>query len=236
MEQAAARTKQQERADRILDAATDLLLRWGYKRITIEDIARQAGVGTGTVYLHWKTRDALFETLMLREAVTVWRELLERIRSAPEEVLVHRVMRSMLLIVMRRPLARALFTGDSELLGKFSRSSTALQTQRIAPSQEFFTTLRDLGLLRSDRDLPAQMYAFTATVTGFCLADPMIAEEDQVSLEKKAEALAQTVSDAFEPPEPPARATLQEVVRPRLTQMLEQVCDYCEQLMQEYKA
>ena len=55
------RTKREIRAERILDAALELLQRWGYRKTTIEDIAKQAGVAKGTVYLHWKTRDALFE-------------------------------------------------------------------------------------------------------------------------------------------------------------------------------
>ena len=45
------------------DAATALILRWGYNKTTIDDIARQAGVGKGTVYLHWNTREELFATL-----------------------------------------------------------------------------------------------------------------------------------------------------------------------------
>ena len=40
---------QHERGERILDAAADLVLRWGYKRVTIEDVAKQAGIGKGTV-------------------------------------------------------------------------------------------------------------------------------------------------------------------------------------------
>jgi len=70
----AGRTKQQERAERILDAAAELLLRWGYKRVTIDDIAKQAEIGSGTIYLHWKTRDALFETLMMREAIDRYKD------------------------------------------------------------------------------------------------------------------------------------------------------------------
>jgi hypothetical protein len=36
------------RADRILDAAGSLLLRHGYRKVNVEDIARQAGIGKGT--------------------------------------------------------------------------------------------------------------------------------------------------------------------------------------------
>ena len=51
------RSKRQVRAERILDAAATLVERWGYHKTTIDDIAKQAGVAKGTIYLHWKTRD-----------------------------------------------------------------------------------------------------------------------------------------------------------------------------------
>jgi AcrR family transcriptional regulator len=51
---------------RVLDAAADLLVRWGYHRVTVEDVARHAGIGKGTVYLHFRTKEALFLTVLLR--------------------------------------------------------------------------------------------------------------------------------------------------------------------------
>src|SRR5262245_23833782 len=117
----------QERAQRILDAAADLLLRWGYKRITIDAIAQKAGIGTGTVYLHWKTKEALFESVLLRELLAIWRTLIARMRADPSEVLLHRFLRTQTLIIQSRPLARALFTRDAALLGKLTQSSVAQQ-------------------------------------------------------------------------------------------------------------
>jgi AcrR family transcriptional regulator len=230
------RTKQQERADRILDVASELLLRWGYKRVTIEDIARQADVGTGTIYLHWKNKEAIFEHVMLREAVAVWRELLQRIYADPQEVLIHRIMRSMFLIVRKRPLARALFTHDTALLGKLAQGDATKQTQNLMNAREFMQLLRNLGLLRTDSSLPVQAYAFSATITGFTLIDPLLTEEDQVPLEEKADAMAQTIRLAFEPEVLPTSAILQEQAVPRLIGMLEQICEYCEQQIRERTA
>ena len=48
------------RLERVLDAAAELLLRWGYQKVTIDEIARHARIGKGTVYLHFPTKDALF--------------------------------------------------------------------------------------------------------------------------------------------------------------------------------
>lgn len=221
-------SKQQERASSILDAAADLLLRWGYKRVTIDDIAKQTGIGAGTIYLHWKTKEALFEAVMLREAVAVWRALLAGVRADPEEVLIHRVMRSLFLVTRQRPLACALFTRDVNLLGKLAQGPLMQAAQQMVPSEEFVTMLRDLGLLRTDMSLSLQAYAFAATVTGFSLVDPFVEHEGTLTLEEKAEAMAQTIRDAFEPEELPSRVVLQEQVVPRMIQMLEQVCDACE--------
>jgi len=221
-------SKQQQRASYILDAAADLLLRWGYKRVTIDDIASQTKIGTGTIYLHWKTKEALFEAVMLREAVAVWRALLACVRTDPEEVLLHRVMRSLFLVSRQHPLACALFTRDVNLLGKLAQGPLMQAAQQMVPSEEFVTMLRDLGLLRLDMSLSLQAYAFAATVTGFSLVDPFVENEGVLSLEEKAEAMAQTIHNAFEPEELPSRLVLQEKVVPRMIQLLEHVCDACE--------
>jgi AcrR family transcriptional regulator len=74
-----------ERADRILDAAGELMIRLGYRKVTIDDIAGQAGIGKGTVYLHWRTKERLFEALILRESVGLIAELVDGLRHGPEK-------------------------------------------------------------------------------------------------------------------------------------------------------
>jgi AcrR family transcriptional regulator len=224
-----------DRTERILEAAADLLLRYGYKRITVEDIAEQAGVGKGTIYLHWKTREALFGTLLLREAVAVWREMLERLRADPAEALLHRLMRSLLLITRRRPLARALFTGDGRLLGKLAQSEAVSRSRQAITAQEFLPLLRSLGLVRADVALVSQLYAFGAVLAGFALVDPLLADEVELSLEEKAEALARTIQLAFEPEVLPPAAALPEIAA-RLIRQFEQVIAAYERRLQELAA
>src|SRR5947209_19224145 len=56
-----------ERGDRILDALARLITRWGYGKTTVDDIAREAGVAKGTVYLHWASKGAMLHALLARE-------------------------------------------------------------------------------------------------------------------------------------------------------------------------
>ena len=43
----------------ILDAADRLLAEYGYKKMTMEDVAREAGIGKGTTYLYFRSKEEL---------------------------------------------------------------------------------------------------------------------------------------------------------------------------------
>ena len=43
--------------DAILDATDRLLARFGYKKMTIDDLAQEVGIGKGSVYLHFSSKE-----------------------------------------------------------------------------------------------------------------------------------------------------------------------------------
>lgn len=51
--------KQRTVRDAILDATDELLKRYGYKKMTIDDLAREVGIGKGTVYLHFPSKEEI---------------------------------------------------------------------------------------------------------------------------------------------------------------------------------
>ena len=45
--------------DDILDATDRLLARYGYKKMTIDDLAQEVGIGKGSVYLHFSSKEEI---------------------------------------------------------------------------------------------------------------------------------------------------------------------------------
>ena len=55
-----------EHRDAILASATETFARFGYRKTSIDDIARRAGIGKGTVYLHFESKEELFGEVIRR--------------------------------------------------------------------------------------------------------------------------------------------------------------------------
>ncbi|MCP3098246.1 TetR/AcrR family transcriptional regulator [Myxococcus sp. K15C18031901] len=66
----------------ILEAAGEIFARFGFKKASIEDIARKAGVGKGSIYLHFESKEALFEAIVLRSHEQGISELKTRVQQA----------------------------------------------------------------------------------------------------------------------------------------------------------
>ncbi|MFG1684903.1 TetR/AcrR family transcriptional regulator [Nonomuraea sp. NPDC049269] len=189
-----------DRADRILDAAAELTVRLGSRKVTIDDIAQRADIGKGTVYLHWRTKQQLFEALFVREAVIYIETLLGELRRDPSVVLPHRMISTLFLVVSRRPVLRALLTGNLPLLqGRMAESAT--RGNELLATARFHEVMLRYGLFRDD--VEHLMYGLTATQAGFYLLDTVAPVPDEPDLVAKAEALAHIVRHAYEPAVPP---------------------------------
>ncbi len=191
----------QERAHRILDAASTLIQRWGYNKTTIDDIARQAGVAKGTIYLHWKTREELFSALLTREKLEMGAEIMQTVADDPEGATLRGMMRHMARILMKRPLMKAVFLRDMEILGKMAqdRYSTEAHKERLAGFYAYLELLREYNLVRKDLSLQAEVYIFSAIFTGFFLAQPFMAEDCPLSDDEIADLMAETIHLTLEP-------------------------------------
>lgn len=193
---------QVERGRRILGAAEELLLAWGYRRVTIDEIARRAKVGKGTVYLHWKTKDALLLAVVLDAKLWGQRRQLQRMRADPLEILPSRLMSAAYRDFLGKPLLRALFTDDSDLLGRLTDIARKELAELTAYSNQalrrHLEVLRAHGLVRTDTDVADQHYALLAMSTGFFMAEALYLDRAPQTAEAQADILAHTVRSALE--------------------------------------
>jgi AcrR family transcriptional regulator len=75
--------------DRILDAAERLLGRFGYRKMTVDDIAAEAGIGKGTVYLSFPSKEEVVLSTVDRiveRACMAMEEAAARDASAPDRL------------------------------------------------------------------------------------------------------------------------------------------------------
>jgi len=78
-----------EKPQQIIDAAIRVFARHGYYNSRVSDIAKEAGVASGTIYLYFKTKDDILVTLF-REKMAEWvaflREAITDLPDAPAKL------------------------------------------------------------------------------------------------------------------------------------------------------
>src|SRR5215204_3696429 len=89
--------------DSILDATDRLLARFGYRKMTVEDIAAEAGIGKGTIYLHFSSKEEVVLSHIDR--------IVERLQGQLKEIARSDAAAAELLRLML--LRRVLFRFDS---------------------------------------------------------------------------------------------------------------------------
>jgi AcrR family transcriptional regulator len=196
------------RVERMLDSAAELLVRWGYQRVTIDDVARHAGVGKGTVYLHFRSKDALFLTVLMRVHREIAERMADRMASDPREVLPSRMMRRVYDEMAADPVARSLYLGDAEVLGRLVHEAAGSLDEFTSRRQhalvEHIRLLADGGCLRPGLDPESALYAFSAVGMGFVVVDGIGSGIPQLDVGARADLLERTLAAALEVPDPPA--------------------------------
>lgn len=93
--------ERRQRRSRILDAAEKVFSAKGFDQATMDDIATEAELSKGTLYLYFKSKDDLFAALSARMVEVVMNECEPLAREAPNgeaavRVMLHRLAESIL--------------------------------------------------------------------------------------------------------------------------------------------
>ncbi len=193
-------SKQQEREQRILDSAAELILRWGYDKTTVDDISQKAGVAKGTIYLHWKTREDLFEALLWRKSMDLSHDFRRRVAEDPDGATLRGIYRQAALALIKRPLLKAVLLGDRDIIGRLARTeqNQAFYAKRWSGFNIYLEFLRQHNLVRLDMSLQAQVYAVTAIFAGFFMVEPIVPDEMKPSDEEIADLIGKSIHRTLE--------------------------------------
>lgn len=151
---ATAKSENEEREQRILDSALDLIVHYGYDKTTVSDIAQAAGVSKGAIYLHFASKDELFEALLLRELQSYTENWLRLIEDDPRGGTIGGLYKNSLYAMNANPFISALFRQDARVLGNYIRKPDNLFRAGAQQDTRYFFVkmMQDAGAMHSDID------------------------------------------------------------------------------------
>ena len=190
-----------QRTRLILQAAARLVAHYGFDKTTMEDIAREAGVSKGALYLCWSSKDSLFDALLAHEMKRMLVDLKGRIAQDPRGGTIAGLYRHTLLALQSIPLMCALYTRDSRILGDYvRRQDVERYTRRLLLSAESIRQMQATGQLRPDLRPETMAYLFSLLSLGFMSIGAVIPASTAPPLEEVVDGMARLVESGLAVP------------------------------------
>jgi AcrR family transcriptional regulator len=152
--------------EKVLTAAREAFAEGG-ESTALEEIARRAGVGIGTLYRHFPNRQALLEALYVNEVEEVCRSAAELDGGDPWEAFSAWVERVMGYLATKQALA-------GELLNFLDRDAALFQVCRTSlydAGGPLLARAQEAGVIRADVDFPEVMQMLMG-ITKIPVSDP----------------------------------------------------------------
>jgi AcrR family transcriptional regulator len=176
-----------ERETAILTAAAQLIIRYGYNKLTMTDIADAVGLSRGLIYLHFKSKDEVLEALIAHEMLNYGALWLQHIESDPQGGTVASIYRSVVYALNNSPLMASIVKRDEKTFGKYLRKPGNLFESLRTPSMthNFLAAMQAAGVVRQGVNIAAM--AFILDAVSYAM----------VSSDESPEALAAPAYDAI---------------------------------------
>jgi AcrR family transcriptional regulator len=142
-------SEEKERAERtLLDTAEELFTTQGLKKTSLEELVGPAGIGKGSFYAFFDSKESLYLEVMLRRAPQVAERVAAVLTQPASEESLVAVMRAITDVLVTDPLYRRLLTRPEEL-DAVARRVGPDQIARVTP--QIVTPLLDY-LVAGQRD------------------------------------------------------------------------------------
>lgn len=190
-------TKNSHRRDQLLDAAIELIMRLGIRKASVDEIAQEARVSKGAVYLEFSSKRSLLEALIRREFSRYILDTCSRIESDPDGGRLSNIYRHSISALLERPFMRAIYEDNGRILDGLLQGPESYRP-RVLLGVEFLRKMVEAGLVRADVDLAATSHVLGVLSVGPLLAEPVLGDESTPSLETTFSLLAELVVSGLE--------------------------------------
>ncbi len=172
----------------------------------MDDIAREAGISKGAVYLEFSTKDALFKAVMHWEFACYMQDWLQRFQKDHGDWNFARMIQHSIAAIDSNPFVKALLMRDQRIFGNFLQRDKELFRLAITARSELFSQLQQAGTMRDD--IPAPVLAYLVSVTGYGLiaGNDVVPDESKVPFEEAIQAWGLLLDRALAPPHAQNRA------------------------------
>ncbi|HEY8378430.1 MAG TPA: helix-turn-helix domain-containing protein [Nannocystis sp.] len=192
---------------RLLDTAIALFVAHGYRKTSIDDIARAAGIAKGTVYLYFATKVDLLLTAFAYEKLRRF-ALLDGLDALPPRERLRRWIRATLLMVADSPLLSRAAIGDPDLIAAVLEAAPERMADLNARGAGFIGDLLDAAFAPRTftDDERRERIALLESLGRFA---PLLRDDplrQGLSIERFADVLADVLVDGIGPPPTSDRA------------------------------
>lgn len=193
--------KQKIRQNAIIKAAEILFIRFGYDKTSVADIAKQAGISKGAIYLHYSSKDALFENLLMMKMGQFSFAWMEKVEADPNGGLMSGMYINMLSAMHHNPFITAMMRQDGQFFGSYMTKPNSLFKSQYQQNtrQEFIKMMQDVGCVRKELDPVTTAHVMNIISHGLVSIGQVMNEEDIPPIEHTIKTLADIMDRALTP-------------------------------------
>jgi len=129
------REQKLQRQEEILKAAFDVFAAHGYAATRIDEVARQAGIAKGTIYLYFRNKERLFQAVV-RNLIPKRFDVLVNTLPGPPVVLLRALLSQMYLNVVRNEKVRSIVRMLVAESGRFPQLAEIYHQEVIVPGMK----------------------------------------------------------------------------------------------------
>lgn len=190
-----------EKENLILDAAVELVIKQGYDKTSIAEIAKEAGVGKGTIYLYFSSKDKLMEDMFMRELYKHNLKWYDLVMKDPNGGLLHRMYVNQLIAIVTSKLMEAIFKKDGNIFGSYLKKKNNFFSQNSGSTmgKEFIKMMQDVNCIRQDVDPVITAHIIDIIGYGLTSISEIKNKEDIPEVERVINSIAMMMERAFMP-------------------------------------